>query len=159
MVPASANATRRMLLAVTRAAIALVIVAPVSAHSQGGATAAPEQFVVEYYYKVKWGHQEEFIELFRKNHYPVLKRDMEKGLILQVTGAAPRYHGTEEGRWDYRVTIVFRNLAAAHAPELTEEEIKKIFPDQATFEKEEQRRFELLEAHWDLPLVTVNLPR
>jgi hypothetical protein len=50
--------------------------------------------------------KEEFIELFRKYHYPVLAHGMEKGTILQVTGAAPRYHGTEDGRWDYRVTIV-----------------------------------------------------
>ncbi len=63
-----------------------------------------------------------------------------------------------EGRWDYRVTIVFKSVAAAHTPEVTEEELKKIIPDQATFKKEKQRRFELLEAHWDLPLVTVGLP-
>ena len=29
-----------------------------------------------YYYKVKWGHQEEFERLFFKNHYPVLKEQM-----------------------------------------------------------------------------------
>jgi hypothetical protein len=28
----------------------------------------------------------------------------------------------------------------------------RLFPDQATFKREEQRRFELLEAHWDVPL-------
>jgi len=27
-------------------------------------------FVVEYYYKTKWGHADEFLRLFRKNHYP-----------------------------------------------------------------------------------------
>ena len=30
--------------------------------------------------------------------------------------------------------------------------IKRLFPDQARFQKEEQRRFELLDAHWDVPL-------
>jgi hypothetical protein len=124
-----------------------------------GATVEP--YVVEYYYKVKWGHQREFIDLFRKNHFPVLQRQVEKGSMVQVTAVAPRYHGTEDGRWDYRVTIVFRSSMAAHDPaaSLTQEEIKKILPDQATFEKEEQRRFEILEAHWDLPLVTVSLQR
>jgi hypothetical protein len=43
--------------------------------------------------------------------------------------------------------------------EMTEEETRRLFPDTATFEKEERRCFELLEAHWDLPLVTVRLPR
>ena len=147
------------MLALTHMAIALAVAVPASAHSQAAATGASEPYVVEYYYKVKWGHQEEFIELFRKNHYPVLKREMEKGIIQQVTGTAPRYHAMEDGRWDYRVTIVFKSVAVAHGPEMTEEEMRKIFPDKATFEKEEQRRFELLEAHWDVPLVTVRLPR
>jgi hypothetical protein len=30
---------------------------------------APER-TVWYFYRVTWGHQEEFIELFKKNHYP-----------------------------------------------------------------------------------------
>ena len=29
-------------------------------------------FVVEYYYKAKWGHADEFLRLFKKNHYPIL---------------------------------------------------------------------------------------
>lgn len=32
----------------------------------------------------------------------------------------------------------FKSVAAAHTPEVTEEELKKTFPDQATFKKEEQ---------------------
>ena len=157
MIPTSVCATSRPLLALTRMAFVLAVAVPALAHSQAGATGAPEPYVVEYYYKVKWGHQKEFIDLFRKNHYPVLRREMDKGIILQVTGASPRYHGTEDGRWDYKVTIVFKSLAAAHGAPMAEEEIRQIFPDKASFEKEEQRRFEILEAHWDLPLVTVRL--
>ena len=29
---------------------------------------------------------------------------------------------------------------------------KRLFPDQETFKREEARRFELLQAHWDVPL-------
>jgi hypothetical protein len=39
--------------------------------------AAPKPFVVEYYYKVKWGDQQELLDLFKKNHYPLLKRQVE----------------------------------------------------------------------------------
>jgi len=35
--------------------------------------------------------------------------------------------------------------------------IKQLYPDQDTFKKEEQRRFEILEAHWDLPIKDVDL--
>ncbi|HTR19990.1 MAG TPA: hypothetical protein VMH88_03980 [Gemmatimonadales bacterium] len=113
-------------------------------------------FVVEYYYTAQWGHADEFIRLFKKNHFPVLKRQMELGNILKVTAEAPRFHGTEDGRWDYRVTIVWKDAAAPHES-FPEAERKKLFPDQETFQREEQRRFEILKAHWDLPIVTVDL--
>ena len=110
-------------------------------------------FVVEYYYTAKWGHAEEFIQLFKKNHYPVLKKQVESGRFLRVDAVKPRYHATEDGRWDYRVTIVFKNVEAAFAPAVQEETIKKeLFPDQETFQREEARRFEILQAHWDVPI-------
>ena len=34
----------------------------------------------------------------------------------------------------------------------------RLYPDQATFRREEQRRFELLDAHWDVPLEERRLP-
>ncbi len=114
-------------------------------------------FIVEYFYKVRWGFADEFITLFRKNHYPVLKKEMELGRILQVTAAAPRYHSTEDGRWDYRVTIVFRNAAVANEDFDPEPIVKQLYPDQERFKKEEQRRFEILEAHWDVPVKPLDL--
>ena len=117
-----------------------------------------QPFTVEYYYTARWGYADEFIRLFTKNHYPVLKKQIETGRILQVTGVKPRYHATEDGRWDYRVTIVFKNLDAAFAPSSDEETIKKqLYPDQETFRREEQRRFEILLAHWDVPITPVDL--
>ncbi len=35
--------------------------------------------------------------------------------------------------------------------------IKQLYPDQDTYKKEEQRRFEILDAHWDLPIKDVDL--
>jgi len=113
-------------------------------------------FVVEYYYKTKWGHADEFLRLFRKNHYPVLKKQVEMGRMLKVWMDRPRYHTTEDGRWDYRVTIVFKNAAVANEA-FNEDALKKqLFPDQETYAREEQRRFEILDAHWDLPVKPVD---
>src|SRR5205807_10244033 len=126
----------------------------------GGAlaqSAAEKPFVVEYYYKTKWGHADEFLRLFKKNHYPLLKKEVEMGRMLKVSVEQPRYHTTEDGRWDYRVTIVFKNATVANEP-FDETEIKKqLWPDQATYLKEEQRRFEILISHWDLPVRTMDL--
>jgi hypothetical protein len=116
-------------------------------------TRAEAPFVVEYYYKAKWGFADEFARLFKKNHLPVLKKQIESGRFLEVRAEKPRYHATEEGRWDFRVTIVYRSAAAA-ADGSGEDEIKKqLFADQETFRREEQRRFEILHSHWDLPVV------
>jgi hypothetical protein len=114
---------------------------------------------VEYYYKAKWGHAEEFLTLFKKNHYPVLKKEMELGRILRVSMTAPRLHGTEDGRWDYRVTIVFKSAAVANDNFDTEALLRQLYPDQENYKKEEQRRFEILDAHWDLPIKDVVLDK
>jgi hypothetical protein len=114
-------------------------------------------FVVEYYYKTKWGHADEFVALFKKNHFPVLKKEIDVGRILQVRADQPRYHTTEDGRWDYRITIVFKSAAIANDNFDASEIIKQLYPDQDTYKKEEQRRFEILEAHWDLPVKELDL--
>ena len=126
----------------------------------GQAAQAPltdKPIVIEYYYKARWGYADEFIPLFKKNHFPVLKKEKELGRILEVTAASPRYHGTEDGRWDYRVTITWKNVGTTQDTFDPSTITKQLFPDQETFKREEQRRFEILLAHWDLPIVDVDL--
>jgi len=118
-----------------------------------------QPYVIEYYYKAKWGHADEFLALFKKNHYPVLKKEMELGRMLKVTMAAPRYHATEDGRWDFRVTIVYKDAATANDSFDSAALIKQLFPDQDSYKKEEQRRFEILESHSDVPIRDVDLDK
>jgi hypothetical protein len=117
----------------------------------------PDQpYAMEYYYKVQWGHQQEFLQLFLKNHYPLLMKEAESGRILSVKIEQPANHTTEDGRWDYRVTIRFRNSTVATTANPDEERIiKQLWPDQQTYQREEQRRFEILLAHWDLPVTDI----
>ena len=118
---------------------------------------APDQpYAMEYYYKVQWGHQQEFLQLFLKNHYPLLQKQAESGRILSVKIEQPANHTTEDGRWDYRVTIRFKNSTLATTGDPNEERlIKQLWPDQKTYEREEQRRFEILLSHWDLPITDI----
>ena len=117
---------------------------------------ADQPYTVEYYYKVQWGHQQEFLDLFLKNHYPLLRKMETTGRVLSVRIESPAYHTTEDGRWDYRVTIRFRNSTVATTANPDEEAmIRELWPDQATYKKEEQRRFEILLAHWDLPVTDI----
>jgi len=93
---------------------------------QGG---ADQPYSVEYYYKVQWGHQQEFLQLFLKNHYPLLQKMVENGRMLSVKIETPAYHTTEDGRWDYRVTIRFKNSTLATTSNPDEERlIKQLWP-------------------------------
>jgi hypothetical protein len=141
----------------TLAVLAAGVMVP-AGRSQAAPQATKEKpYTVEYYYKVRWGHQQEFLKLFRKNHLPLLKKLQEAGRITEIEIEAPRYHAPEEGRWDFRVSIEWKNFAASADNSGEQALIRQLFPDQDTFQKEEQRRFEILEAHWDLPVVDVPL--
>ena len=116
-------------------------------------TTAGKPFVVEYTYKVGWGHLDEFISLFKKNHYPVLQRLKQLGYIRDIGVAYPVNHAGEADRWDMRVTVTFRDAnASLPDPALDKAIIAELYPDKKTFEREEQRRFELLIEHTDVPV-------
>lgn len=120
---------------------------------QGG---ADQPYAMEYYYKTQWGHQQEFLDLFLKYHYPLLQRIEKTGRMLSVKIETPANHMTEDARWDYRVTIVFKNSTAATTANPDEAAlIKELWPDQADYQAHEQRRFEILLAHWDLPVSNI----
>jgi len=78
------------------------------------------------------------------------EKEIELGRILKVFAQVPRYHATEDGRWDFRTTIVFKNAQIANDNFDSSALLKQLFPDQDAYKKEEQRRFEILDAHWDL---------
>lgn len=143
---------KKLLFALVLAVIAQPLFGQ-GAPPQGG----PDQpYTVEYYYKVQWGHQQEFLQLFLKNHYPLLKKTVETGRMLSVKIETPANHMPEDARWDYRVTIRFKNSTVATTANPNEEAlIKQLWPDQDTYKREEQRRFEILLAHWDLPVTDI----
>src|ERR1051326_72135 len=142
----------------------LVLLLAAGATPLAGQGAAPQgsggPFTMEYYYKVQWGRQQEFLQLFLKNHYPLLKKNIESGRMVSVKIETPANHMTEESRWDYRVTIRFKNSTAATTANPDEERmIKQLWPDQETYKREEQRRFEILLSHWDLPVTDITPAR
>jgi hypothetical protein len=138
--------------------VLLVLLVSLFAKGQGAPPhgAADQPYAVEYYYKVQWGHQQEFLQLFLKNHYPLLQKTVESGRMVSVKIETPAYHTTEDGRWDYRVTIRFKNSTLATTANPDEEKlIKQLWPDQETYRRDEQRRFEILMSHWDLPVTDI----
>src|SRR5215469_6937138 len=143
---------KMLLFALLPAVLSPALIAQ-GAPPQGGAN---QPYIMEYYYKIQWGHQQEFLDLFLKNHYPLLQKIAATGRIVSLKIESPAYHITEDGRWDYRVTIRYKNSTAATTANPDEPRlIQELWPDQATYKREEQRRFEILLAHWDLPVTDI----
>lgn len=104
---------------------------------------------VEWVYKVRWGYDDEFWALFRKTQIPVLDREKELGYITDYRVYRPGLHTSEDYRWNYRVVIIYQNvLGPTHSGEIE----KQLFPDRAAYRRDENRRWELVDAHYDLPI-------
>jgi hypothetical protein len=71
------------------------------------------------------------------------------GLITKYEVFKPGLHTSEDQRWDLRVIIYYKSY---NSHEQGRDVSKQLFPDQATLKKEEDRRWELTEVHWDLPI-------
>ena len=137
-----------------RLIVLLVLGLAVPGHAQAPSaqSASNPQRTAWYFYRVKWGYQEEFQTLFARNHLPVLREEMKTGRIISVKTFVPTYHGDGRADWTFAVVITFKDAAALDGPSDEAAIQRRLFPDQAKFQKEEQRRFEILDAHWDVPL-------
>src|ERR1039457_3967419 len=68
---------------------------PLLAQGAPPQSAADQPYSMEYYYKAQWGHQQEFLQLFLKNHYPLLQKNIESGRMLSVKIEQPANHTTD----------------------------------------------------------------
>ena len=139
--------------------VSIILIVSTNSLIAQGTKKTEEPFTIENYYKVKWGYADEFISLWKKNHYPLLKKAREKGDIVSVVAEVPIMHSGEDSRWDFKVIIVFKNVEMAFAAGLTTPYKKELYPDLDKLEKDEQHRFELLIAHWDIMTDKIELDK
>jgi hypothetical protein len=142
-----------------RRRIGVITSALVLASLSVGAQAPPRQPAGEpkvtwYFYTVKWGFQDEFLDLFQRNHYPLLKAREKAGQYVSVRTFVPEFHGDGRADWTFAVELVVPPNAPTTPT--NEEFVTKMYPDRAKFNREEARRFEILVAHWDTPLNRVD---
>ena len=114
---------------------------------------ADKPYVVEWVYKVKWGHADDYWQLFKKYQIAILNREKELGYVTSYTVYRPSLHTGEDTRWEFTVLITYKNQAASgHGREIT----RQLFPDQDALKRDENRRWELVEEHWDLPIRAID---
>jgi len=116
---------------------------------QGQSPSSNPPYIVEWVYKVKFGYQDEFWQIFKKYQIATLNKEKEVGNVLKYEVFKPGLHTSEDHRWDFRLVIYYKD---ANGPGRAAAIEKQLFPDQAKMKREEQRRWELTEVHWDLPI-------
>src|ERR1700731_355033 len=95
-------------------------------------------YIVEWVYKVKFGHQDEFWQIFQKYQIATLNKEKELGGVLKYEVFRPGLHTSEDHRWDYRIVIYYKDVLSSSQGSKVE---KQLFPDQAKMKHEEQRRW------------------
>jgi hypothetical protein len=150
--------SRSQSLAFAAAVFVIMLAGDLPARSQQavaapGASSGDKPYLVEWVYKVKWGYADEFWQLFKKYQIATLNREKELGYVTSYTVYRPGLHTGEDSRWEYTIVITYKNITSSqHGSEVE----KQLFPDQAAMKREENRRWELTEAHYDLPIKIID---
>ncbi len=116
--------------------------------------AQPSQPVIENHYKIAPGKSEEWLALYKKWHLPLLKELQKEGRLLSIAIFRPHMHqGGPE--WHFRVLLRFSSFAVLGDEEHNQKILRRLFPNQEELRKNEQRRWEITERHWDDLMVEV----
>ncbi len=139
-------------------ALGLLWLGPTAAHAQGqNGRGAGKQTVGVSYYKLPPGRQDEWLALYKKYHYPIMKYEIEHGQVLSEKIFASGSHAIQPA-WDIAIIIVSPAAGAKKAPEKSRAEIiRSLFPDIDDYVKGERQRWALTLEHWDERLVELDL--
>ncbi|WP_109488586.1 hypothetical protein [Occallatibacter savannae] len=146
---------KRLLHSLTLMILVCGLRVPVSSHAaaQASSSSASRPYLVEWVYRVKYGYEDEWWQLFQKYQIATLDKEKNLGYVTSYQLFKPGLHAGEDSRWDYRVIIVYKDQASAsHGGEVE----KALFPDTTARKKDENRRWELTTNHWDLPIREVD---
>lgn len=135
--------------------VALLLGAPATAQTNAAHTQLSHAVAVESYYRVKWGSEDEFKQLYDRNEAALLFEMQRRGFITALRFDEPFTHVPGEARWTLRATITYRDAPSAveinGAWDQAWEEVRaKLHPDKKIFDAEQARRFALMEDHWDV---------
>jgi hypothetical protein len=112
---------------------------------------------IEDYDKLAPGAAKQWLELYKKNHNPILSQLMKEGILKSEKLYERRFHAASPA-WDYKVVMVWRDWSALEqAPQREPQIIRSLYPNQEDHDRQERRRWEITEQHWDDVLSEVPL--
>lgn len=110
--------------------------------------------VVDSYYKLAPGKADEWLELYRTQHLPILRERKSNGEIVDIIIYRPVLHQGEPA-WDFKVTLVWRDFAAFGDRAGQEAIERRLYRDWEKHQQAERRRWEITARHWDDLMVEV----
>ncbi|MFQ5694600.1 MAG: hypothetical protein ACE5HB_01270 [Terriglobia bacterium] len=112
------------------------------------------QLVVESFYDIAPGKADEWLELYRTQHLPILEERKREGHILEIRILRPFLHQGGPP-WDFKVILTFRDFTVlgdrAHSDAIE----RRLYPEWDEHQAKERRRWEITEKHWDDLMVEV----
>ncbi len=101
------------------------------------------------FYKVPSGRQDEWLALYKKYHYPIMKYQKEHGQVISETVYTRAIHQLSPS-WDFAIVIIAPPPEKRPKAELNRSQlIRKLFPDIDDYVKGEKARWSLTLDHWD----------
>src|SRR5207302_11163449 len=104
--------------------------------------------VVESYYMMAPGEADEWLELYRTQHLPVLKQRQREGRILQIVICRPFLHEGEPA-WDFKVILAYLDFAALGDRTHFDAIERRLYPDWDAHQRAERHRWEITVKHRD----------
>jgi hypothetical protein len=130
---------------------------PVVAHAQTPTGYSGGPVTNASFYHIAQGHQEEWLALYKKYHYPIMQYEIKQGLVKSETMYKRGVHELSPA-WDFVAVIVYRDMDAEVAVEKERAQVMRtVFPNTSEFEEGDKKRWELTTEHWDEKLVEVPL--
>jgi hypothetical protein len=111
------------------------------------------------FYKLPPGRQDEWLALYKKSHYPMMKWQIEHGQITSETVYTRAIHQLSPS-WDIAIVIVIPPLSQRKKSELTRAQLmRKLYPNLDEYVKDERKRWALTLEHWDERWVEVDIEK
>jgi len=122
--------------------------------------ADPDKPVVSVsYYQVPPGRQDDWLALYKKYHYPIMKYQIEHGYALSEKVYTRTHHAVSPA-WDFMIVITTPAPGKGPKPTLTRGElIRSLFKDIDDYVKGEKARWALTVEHWDDSLLELDPDR
>ena len=145
----------------TRILLIMILVLAVSsavlAQGNNGRGKCMQPFGISFY-KVKAGHEDEWLDLFMEWHYPLLEYSLQHNTLSEFKLNVPAGHG-EGSAWTFAGTYLAPTAEDRGSPPLDRAQlIEELFGDRMeAYVAGEKRRWELTESHWDTDFIQLDL--